>query len=160
MLVLYGINDAEESFGGLTHLAILTKDEALEDLELSDFIRYDDEPARFENRLVVVDSFTDLARVGNRTIAEYIGDELVANFLEDNPEQFYPLLPGPEVAYVGRLPNGYLRARASAEGWYVEAVNSLSDKSGVILASGQTDSEVQAKATALKVARKVLGSLH
>jgi hypothetical protein len=160
MLVLYGINDAEEFFGSLTHLAILTKDEALEDLELSDFIRYSDEPARFENRLVVVDFFTDLAKVSYRTVAEYIGDELVANFLEDNPERFYPLLPGPEVAYVGRLPNGYLRARASAEGWCVEVVNSLSDKSGVILACGQADGEAHSKATALKVARKILSSLH
>ncbi len=160
MLVLYGIHEADEFFGSLTHLAILTHDEALEDLDLYDFVSYRDEPARFENRLVVVDSFVDLARIGNRTVAGYIGGELVANFLQDNPERFYPLLPGPEVAYVGHLPNGYLRARASSEAWYVEAVNNLADKPGVILASGQADSEAQAKATALKVARKILNSLH
>ncbi len=160
MLVLYGISEDDEFFGGLTHLAILTQDEALEDLELSDFIRCEDEPARFENRLVVVDSFVDLARVGNRTVAKYIGDELVANFLQDNPERFYPLLPGPEVAYVGHLPDGYLRARASNEVWYVEVVNNLADREGVILTIGQANNEAQAKSTALKVARKILNSLR
>jgi hypothetical protein len=164
MLVLYGINDMEETFGGLTHLAILTREEALEDLELSDFIRSDDAPARFENRLVVVESFHDLARLGYHSVAEYIGENLVTNFLEDNPGQFYPLMFGGDIAYAGRVASGFIRARVAKDAtsvtWYVEAVNNMTDKHGVILAMGRTDTEARAKATALKAANKIVASLY
>jgi hypothetical protein len=159
MFVIYGIDEMSESFGGATHLALLTRDEAL-DLEFGDFVREDeDTPARFEDRLVVVDGFTDIARHRGETAAQYLGRELIGNFLLANPDRFFPFLPQHEVAYVGPVQGGYLRALAREERWAVDVVQDLCGPPGVILTSGVADDPEKAKAQALEAAYRVLRAL-
>jgi hypothetical protein len=159
VFVIYGVDEMSEDFGGATHLALLTRDEAL-DLEFRDFVREDeDTPARFEDRLVVVDGFTDLARQRGVTAAEYLGRELVGNFLVANPGHFFPFLPQHEVAYVGPVQGGYLRALVREERWAVDVVQDLCGPPGVILTSGVADDPEKAKAQALEAAYRVLRAL-
>ncbi len=159
MFVIYGVDEMSEDFGGATHLALLTRDEAL-DLEFRDFVREDeDTPARFEDRLVVVDGFTDLARQRGVTAAEYLGRQLIGNFLLANPGHFFPFLPQHEVAYVGPVQGGHLRALAREERWAVDVVQDLCGPPGVILTSGVADDPEKAKAQALEAAYRVLRAL-
>jgi len=159
MLVIYGINDESEDYMGLTHLALLTQDEALE-VEYEDFFRGDEDlPPPFENRLVLVDGFTDLARHRGKTAAEYLGRELIGNFLLANPAQFFPFLPQHEVAYVGSVEGGYVRALVREGEWAVDVVQDLSGPPGVVLTRGVADDPEKAKAQALGTAYRVLGVL-
>jgi hypothetical protein len=159
MFVVYGVNEMSEDFGGATHLALLTRDEAL-DLEFGDFVREDeDTPARFEDRLVVVDGFTDIARHRGETAAQYLGRELIGNFLVANPGRFFPFLPQHEVAYVGSVQGGHLRALAREERWAMDVVQDLCGPPGVILTSGVADDPEKAKAQALEAAYRVLRAL-
>jgi hypothetical protein len=158
MFVVYGLNEDSEDFMGLTHLGLLTLDEAL-DVEFRDFFREGEDSARFEDRLVVVDGFTDLARQRGVTAAEYLGRELVGNFLVANPGHFFPFLPQHEVAYVGPVQGGYLRALVREERWAVDVVQDLCGPPGVILTSGVADDPDKAKAQALEAAYRVLRAL-
>jgi hypothetical protein len=159
MFVVYGVNEMSEDFGGATHLALLTRDEAL-DLEFGDFVREDeDTPARFEDRLVVVDGFTDIARHRGETAAQYLGRELIGNFLVANPGRFFPFLPQHEVAYVGSVQGGHVRALVRGERWAVDVVQDLSGPLGVVLTSGVADDPEKAKAQALEAAHRVLRAL-
>jgi len=159
VFVIYGVDEMSEDFGGATHLALLTRDEAL-DLEFRDFVREDeDTPARFEDRLVVVDGFTDLARQRGVTAAEYLGRQLIGNFLLANPGHFFPFLPQHEVAYVGPVQGGHLRALTREERWAVDVVQDLCGPPGVILTSGVADDPEKAKAQALEAAYRVLRAL-
>jgi hypothetical protein len=158
MFVIYGIDERSESFGGATHLALLTLDEAL-DLEFGDFVREGEEPAPFEDRLVVVDGFTDLARRRGVTAAEYLGRELVGNFLLANPGQFFPFLPRHEVAYVGPVQGGHLRALVREKRWAVDVAQDLSGPLGVVLTKGVAGDPERAKAQALEAAYRVLRAL-
>jgi hypothetical protein len=159
MFVVYGLNEDSEDFMGLTHLALLTQDEAL-DLEFGDFVREDeDAPARFEDRLVVVDGFTDLARRRGVTAAQYLGRELIGSFLVANPGRFFPFLPQHEVAYVGPVQGGYLRALARERKWAVDVVQDLSGPLGVVLTKGVAEDPEKAKAQALEAAYRVLRAL-
>jgi hypothetical protein len=158
MFVVYGVDEMSEDFGGATHLALLTRDEAL-DLEFRDFVREDEEPARFEDRLVVVDGFTDLARRRGVTAAEYLGRELVGNFLLANPGHFFPFLPQHEVAYVGPVQGGHLRALVREREWAVDVAQDLSGPLGVVLTKGVAEDPEKAKAQALEAAYRVLRAL-
>jgi hypothetical protein len=159
MFVVYGLNEDSEDFMGLTHLALLTQDEAL-DLEFGDFFREDeDAPARFEDRLVVVESFPELARAKGITAAQYLGRELIGNFLLANPGRFFPFLPQHEVAYVGPVQGGYLRALARERKWAVDVVQDLSGPLGVVLTKGVAEDPEKAKAQALEAAYRVLRAL-
>jgi len=158
MFLIYGIDERSESFDGATHLALLTLDEAL-DLEFGDFVREGEEPAPFEDRLVVVDGFTDLARRRGVTAAEYLGRELVGNFLLANPGRFFPFLPQHEVAYVGPVQGGYLRALAREKRWAVDVAQDLSGPPGVVLTKGLAEDPEKAKAQALEAAYRVLRAL-
>jgi hypothetical protein len=158
MFVVYGLNEDSEDFMGLTHLALLTLDEAL-DLEFGDFFREGEDPARFEDRLVVVDGFTDLARQRGVTAAEYLGRELIGNFLLANPGHFFPFLPQHEVAYVGPVQGGHLRALVREERWAVDVAQDLSGPLGVVLTKGVAEDPEKAKAQALEAAYRVLRAL-
>ena len=159
MFVIYGVDEMSEDFGGATHLALLTLDEAL-DLEFGDFVREDeDAPARFEDRLVVVDGFTDLARRRGVTAAEYLGKELVGNFLVANPGHFFPFLPQHEVAYVGSVEGRHVRALAREREWAVDVAQDLCGPPGVILTKGLAEDPEKAKAQALEAAYRVLKAL-
>jgi hypothetical protein len=158
MFVIYGIDERSESFGGATHLALLTLDEAL-DLEFGDFVREGEEPAPFEDRLVVVDGFTDLARRRGVTAAEYLGRELIGNFLLANPGRFFPFLPQHEVAYVGPVQGGHLRALVREKRWAVDVAQDLSGPPGVVLTKGLAEDPEKAKAQALEAAYRVLRAL-
>jgi hypothetical protein len=158
MFVVYGVDEMSQDFGGATHLALLTRDEAL-DVEFGDFVREGEEPARFEDRLVVVDGFTDLARQGGVTAAEYLGRELIGNFLVANPGRFFPFLPQHEVAYVGPVQGGYLRALVRERKWAVDVVQDLSGPLGVVLTRGVAEDPEKAKAQALEAAYRVLRAL-
>jgi hypothetical protein len=159
VFVIYGVDEMSEDFGGATHLALLTRDEAL-DLEFRDFVREDeDAPARFEDRLVVVDGFTDLARQRGVTAAEYLGRELVGNFLVANPGHFFPFLPQHEVAYVGRVEGGHVRALVQGEAWAIDVAQDLSGPLGVVLTKGLAEDPEKAKAQALEAAYRVLRAL-
>jgi len=159
MFVVYGVDEMSQDFGGATHLALLTRDEAL-DLEFGDFVREDEEaPAPFEDRLVVVDGFTDLARRRGVTAAEYLGRELVGNFLLANPGRFFPFLPQHGVAYVGPVQGGYLRALAREKRWAVDVAQDLSGPPGVVLTKGLAEDPEKAKAQALEAAYRVLRAL-
>jgi hypothetical protein len=158
MFVVYGLNEDSEDFMGLTHLGLLTLDEAL-DLEFGDFFREGEDPARFEDRLVVVDGFTDLARQRGVTAAEYLGRELIKSFLVANPGHFFPFLPQHEVAYVGPVQGGHLRALAREREWAVDVVQDLSGPLGVVLTKGLAEDPEKAKAQALEAAYRVLRAL-
>jgi len=158
MFVVYGVDEMSQDFGGATHLALLTRDEAL-DVEFGDFVREGEEPARFEDRLVVVDGFTDLARRRGVTAAEYLGRELIGNFLLANPGRFFPFLPQHEVAYVGPVQGGYLRALVRERKWAVDVAQDLSGPLGVVLTKGVAEDPEKAKAQALEAAYRVLRAL-
>ena len=159
MFVVYGVDEMSQDFGGATHLALLTRDEAL-DLEFGDFVREGEEPAPFEDRLVVVDGFTDLARRRGVTAAEYLGRELIGNFLVANPDRFFPFLPQHEVAYVGSVRGGgHLRALVREREWAVDVVQDLSGPLGVVLTKGVAGDPEKAKAQALEAAYRVLRGL-
>ena len=158
MFVVYGVNKDSEDFMGLTHLGLLTRDEAL-DVEFGDFVREGEEPARFEDRLVVVDGFTDLARRRGVTAAEYLGRELIGNFLLANPGRFFPFLPQHEVAYLGPVQGGHLRALARERKWAVDVVQDLSGPLGMVLTKGLAEDPEKAKAQALEAAYRVLRAL-
>jgi hypothetical protein len=160
MFVVYGLNEDSEDFMGLTHLALLTLDEAL-DLEFEDFFQSaeEDAPAPFNDRLVVVDGFTDIARHRGETAAQYLGRELIGNFLVANPDRFFPFLPQHEVAYVGPVQGGHLRALARERKWAVDVVQDLSGPLGVVLTKGVAEDPEKAKAQALEAAYRVLRAL-
>jgi hypothetical protein len=160
MFVVYGVDEMSQDFGGATHLALLTLDEAL-DLEFEDFFQSaeEDAPAPFNDRLVVVDGFTDLARQRGVTAAEYLGRELIGNFLLANPGHFFPFLPQHEVAYVGPVQGGHLRALARERKWAVDVAQDLSGPLGVVLTKGVADDPEKAKAQALEAAYRVLRAL-
>lgn len=159
MFVIYGVDEMSEDFGGATHLALLTREEALE-VEFGDFFREDeDAPARFEDRLVVVESFPELARAKGLTAAEYLGRELIGNFLLANPGRFFPFLPQHDVAYVGPVQGGHLRALVRERKWAVDVAQDLSGPLGVVLTKGVAEDPEKAKAQALEAAYRVLRAL-
>jgi len=158
MLVVYGINEESETITPLTHLALLTSEEARK-VELWDFFREDEDPARFEDRLVVAEIFPELARAKGITAAEYLGRELIGNFLLANPDRFFPFLPYHEVAYVGSVEGGHVRALARERAWAVDVVQDLSGPLGVVLTRGVAEDPEKAKAQALKAAHRVLKAL-
>jgi hypothetical protein len=160
MLLVYGINEESETITPITHLGLLTSEEARK-VELWDFFQSpeEDAPAPFEDRLVVVDGFTDLARQRGVTAAEYLGRELVGNFLVANPDRFFPFLPQHEVAYVGPVQGGHLRALARERKWAVDVVQDLSGPLGVVLTKGVAEDPEKAKAQALEAAYRVLRAL-
>jgi hypothetical protein len=119
----------------------------------------EDAPAPFEDRLVVVDGFTDLARQRGVTAAEYLGRQLTGNFLLSNPAQFFPFLPRHEVAYVGQVEGGHVRALVREREWAVDVVQDLSGPLGVVLTKGVAGDPEKAKAQALKAAYRVLKAL-
>ncbi len=158
MLVVYGIGE-DEDYMGLDYLALLTRDEALE-VEFEDFFEGSEEaPAPFNDRLVVVDGFTDLARRRGLTAAEYLGRELIGNFLLANPGQFFPFLPRHEVAYVGSVQGGHVRALVRKREWAVDVAQDLSGPLGVVLTKGVAEDPEKAKAQALEAAYRVLKAL-
>jgi hypothetical protein len=160
MFVVYGLNEDSEDFMGLTHLALLTSEEA-QKVELWDFFQSpeEDAPAPFNDRLVVVDGFTDIARHRGETAAEYLGRELIGNFLMANYDRFFPFLPQHEVAYVGSVQGGHVRALVREREWAVDAVQDLSGPLGVVLTKGVADDPEKAKAQALEAAYRVLRAL-
>jgi hypothetical protein len=160
MLVVYGIDEESETITPLTHLALLTSEEA-QKVELWDFFQSpeEDAPAPFNSRLVVVDGFTDIARHRGETAAEHLGRELIGNFLWANPDRFFPFLPQHEVAYVGSVRGGHLRALVREREWAVDVVQDLSGPLGVVLTKGVADDPEKAKAQALKAANRVLKAL-
>jgi hypothetical protein len=159
MFVIYGVDEMSEDFGGATHLALLTREEALE-VEFEDFFRgTEDAPAPFEDRLVVVESFPELARAKGLTAAEYLGRELIGSFLVANPGRFFPFLPQHDVAYVGPVQGGYLRALVREREWAVDVVQDLSGPPGVVLTKGVAEDPEKAKAQALEAAYRVLRAL-
>jgi hypothetical protein len=155
-IVIYGLNELSEDFGGLTHLALLTLEEA-QDLEFGDFFREDEAtPARFEDRLVVVEDFPALARALGLTAAEYLGRHLVSSFLRARPGEFFALTPWWDVAYLGDTPEGVLRALARENAWAVDLAPHPSDPPGSFLAWGHASSLEEARAKALEEGRKRL----
>jgi hypothetical protein len=159
MLVVYGINEESETITPLTHLALLTRDEAL-NVRFEDFFRGSEHaPATFKDGLAVVEMFTDIARQRGETAAEYLGRELVGNFLLSTPGRFFPLLPRHEVAYVGSVEGGHVRALARGKEWAVDVVQDLSGPPGVVLTKGVAEDPEKAKAQALEAAHRVLRAL-
>jgi hypothetical protein len=161
MLVVYGIHEESETITPITHLGLLTSKEA-QKVELWDFFQSpeEDAPAPFNDRLVVVDGFTDIARHRGETAAEYLGRELIGSFLMANPDRFFPFLPYHEVAYVGPVQGGHVRALARERAWAVDVVQDLSGPLGVVLTRGVAEDPEKAKAQALKAAHRVLKALH
>ena len=159
LLTIYGINEDSEDIVPLTHLALLTSEEDRAP-DLDDFFWGEkDTPPRLEDRLVVVDGFYHIARQGKKTAAEYLGRELIGNFLLANPGRFFPFLPQHEVAYVGSVRGGHVRALVRGERWAVDVVQDLSGPLGVVLTSGVADDPEKAKAQALEAAYRVLRAL-
>jgi hypothetical protein len=159
MFVVYGVDEMSEDFGGATHLGLLTRDEALS-VEFEDFFQgTEDDPPPFEDRLVVVEGFPELARAKGLTAAQYLGRGLIENFLLANPGQFFPFLPHHDVAYVGSVEGGYVRALVREEEWAVDVVQDLSGPPGVVLTRGAADDPEKAKVQALGTAYRVLGAL-
>jgi hypothetical protein len=160
MLVVYGINEGDETITPITHLGLLTSEEA-QKVELWDFFQSpeEDAPAPFNSRLMVVDGFTDIARHRGETAAEHLGQELIGNFLWANPDRFFPFLPQHEVAYVGSVQGGHVRALVREERWAVDVVQDLCGPPGVILTKGVAEDPEKAKAQALKAAHRVLKAL-
>jgi hypothetical protein len=159
MLVVYGINEGDETITPLTHLALLTSEEA-QKVELWDFFREDEDALpRFEGRLAVVDRFDYAAQIGNKTAAQYLSDELIGSFLWQNAGRFFPLLPQHDVAYVGSVEGGHVRALARGKEWAVDVVQDLSGPPGVVLTKGLAEDPEKAKAQALEAAYRVLRTL-
>jgi hypothetical protein len=161
MLVVYGINEESEIITPITHLALLTSEEARK-VELWDFFQSpeEDAPAPFNDRLVVLPGFEDIARHRGETAAEHLGRELIGNFLMANYDGFFPFLPQHEVAYVGSLRGGgHLRALAQGKEWAVDVVQDLCGPPGVVLTRGLAEDPEKAKAQALEAAYRVLGAL-
>lgn len=155
-LIVYGINELSEDYNPLTHLALLTLEEA-QDLEFGDFFREDEAtPARLEDRLVVVDEFPALARTLGLTAAEYLGRHLVSAFLRARPGEFFPFTPWWDVAYLGDTPEGALRALARENAWAVDLAPHPSDPPGSFLAGGHANSLEEARTRALEEGRKRL----
>jgi hypothetical protein len=111
------------------------------------------------DRLVVVDGFTDSPAQGNKTAAEYLGRELIGSFLMANAGRFFPFLPQHEVAYVGSVQGGHVRALAREREWAVDVVQDLCGPPGLILTKGVADDPEKAKAQALEAAHRVLRAL-
>ena len=165
--VIYGVNEMSEDFGGATHLALLTLDEA-QDLEFGDFFpEYaEGKEARFADRLVVVEDFPALARAEGITAAEYLGRHLISGFLRSRPGEFFPFLPWWDVAYLGELEGGVhsgapypqmsLRALARVNAWAVDIAPHPSDPPGSFLAGGHAASMEETRAKALEEGRKRL----
>ena len=155
--VIYGVNEMSEDFGGATHLALLTLDEA-QDLEFGDFFpEYaEGKEARFADRLVVVEDFPALARAEGITAAEYLGRHLISGFLRSRPGEFFPFLPWWDVAYLGEVEGGVLRALARPNAWAVDIAPHPSDPPGSFLAGGEAANLEEARAKALEEARKAL----
>jgi len=160
MRVVYGINEGDGTITPLTHLALLTSEEA-QKVELWDFFQgaEEDTPARFEGHLAVVDRFDYAAQIGNRTAAQYLSDELIGSFLWQNAGRFFPFLPQHEVAYVGSVEGGHVRALAREREWAVDVVQDLCGPPGVILTKGLAKDPEKAKAQALEAAYRVLRAL-
>jgi hypothetical protein len=159
LLTIYGINEDSEDIVPLTHLALLTSEEDRV-LDLDDFFWGEkDTPPRLEDRLVVVDGFYHIARHRGETAAEYLGRELIGSFLTANPDRFFPFLPYHEVAYVGSVQGGHVRALARERAWAVDVVQDLSGPLGVVLTRGVAEDPEKAKAQALKAAHRVLRAL-
>jgi|GEM_PF-1604347 len=159
MLHLYGLNELSEDFIGLTHLALLTSEEALDsELELGHFFPEltEDGEAPYADRLVVVDEFPALARAEGITAAEYLGRHLVSSFLQARPGEFFPFTPWWDVAYLGDTPEGVLRALARENAWAVDIAPHPSDPPGSFLAGGHASSLEEARAKALEEGRKRL----
>ncbi|WP_448377546.1 hypothetical protein [Fervidobacterium sp.] len=157
--VIYGVNEMSEDFGGATHLGLLTLDEA-QDLEFGDFFREDEaNPARFEDRLVVVEDFPALARAEGLPAAEYLGQRLISAFLRSRPGEFFPFLPRHKVAYVGPVEGGHVRALVRGREWAVDVVQDPSAPPGVLLVKGIAEEAEKAKAQALETAYRVLRAL-
>jgi hypothetical protein len=161
MLMVYGINGESDTITPVTHLALLTSEEA-QNVDIWDFFQSPevDAPAPFNDRLVVLTGFEDIARHREETAAEYLGRELIGNFLLANPDRFFPFLPQHEVAYVGYLRGGgHLRALARGKEWAIDVVQDLSGPPGVVLTRGVAEDPEKAKAQALKAAYRVLRAL-
>jgi len=159
LLTVYGINEDSEDIVPLTHLALLTSEEDRV-LDPDDFFWGEkDTPPRFEDRLVVVDGFYHIARQRKETAAEYLGRELIGSFLTANPGRFFPFLPQHEVAYVGPVQGGHLRALARERAWAVDVVQDLCGPPGLILTKGLAEDPEKAKAQALEAAHRVLRAL-
>ncbi len=159
LLRIYGINEDSEDIVPLTHLALLTSEED-RSLDLDDFFWGEkDTPPRFEDRLVVVDGFIDIARHRGETAAEYLGRELIGSLLLANPGRFFPFLPQHEVAYVGSVEGGHVRALIQGVAWAIDVVQDLSGPLGVVLTRGVGEDPEKAKAQALKAAHRVLKAL-
>jgi hypothetical protein len=159
MLVVYGIHEDSETITPLTHLALLTSEED-QTLDLDDFFWGEkDTPPRFEDRLVLVDGFADLARHREETAAEHLGRELIGSFLLTNPGRFFPFLPRHEVAYVGTVEGGHVRALVQGVAWAVDVVQDLCGPPGLILTKGLAEDPEKAKAQALEAAYRVLRAL-
>jgi hypothetical protein len=159
LLTIYGINEDSEDIVPLTHLALFTSEED-QTLDPDDFFWGEkDTPPRFEDRLVVVDGFYHIARQRKKTAAEYLGRELIGSFLTANPGRFFPFLPYHEVAYVGSVEGGHVRALARERAWAVDVVQDLSGPLGVVLTRGVAEDPEKAKAQALEAAHRVLRAL-
>ena len=107
----------------------------------------------------MVESFPELARAKGITAAEYLGRQLIGNFLLANPGHFFPFLPQHEVAYVGRVEGGHVRALVQGEAWAVDVAQDLSGPLGVVLTKGLAEDPEKAKAQALEAAYRVLRAL-
>jgi len=151
MLYLYGLNELSEDFNAATHLALLTEDEAY-DLELGHFFPEfaEDGKAPYADRLVVVDGFPELARALGITAAEYLGRHLISGFLRSRPGEFFPFLPWWDVAYLGEVEGGVLRALARPNAWAVDIAPRPSAPPVSFLAGGHAASMEEARAKALE----------
>jgi len=158
-LHLYGLNELSEDFNAATHLALLTSEEALDpELELGHFFPEfaEDGKAPYADRLVVVEDFPALARAEGITAAEYLGRHLISGFLRSRPGEFFPFPPWWDVAYLGEVEGGVLRALARPNAWAVDIAPHPSDPPGSFLAGGHAASMEEARAKALEEGRQRL----
>ncbi len=108
---------------------------------------------------MIVNGFTDIARHRGETAAEHLGRELIGNFLMANYDRFFPFLPQHQVAYVGSVEGGHVRALAREREWAVDVVQDLYGPLGVVLTKGLAKDPEKAKAQALEAAYRVLRAL-